>query len=153
MTTVESALRTLTSFPMDSHTLNVLPEQLVSFLMDQLAGEERDKDSPLSSSQLFSLFLLLTKPLQHASSCLDILVNYLVNKDIELLPRGTVFNALKKLPSSESNFEKIHTDLNYFLDTFNTHDGKAPASKCVYMHYSLTFIISISYSKIISFTS
>uniref|UniRef100_A0A1X7UWI1 DUF3730 domain-containing protein n=1 Tax=Amphimedon queenslandica TaxID=400682 RepID=A0A1X7UWI1_AMPQE len=109
--TVNNSVKAIASFPLESLTRQVLPGQLLNLLPYK---EEELDQSVLSNAELLLIFLTVTRS-DEKSLCLKPLISYLVEKEIVLLPRGTVYNALQKLKSSRTIMDKTRSELEKFL--------------------------------------
>lgn len=114
---VRAALVAITKFPLESHSIKLLPDSLLSHL-------NYEAEVTISGSQFLSLALLLTR---HNKCPMDLIVEYLLKHELGTIPRGVIYNAIQKL-SSVGIVDKSQRELQQFMRSCSSIEG-GPSGK------------------------
>ena len=114
---VRAALVAITKFPLESHSIKLLPDSLLSHL-------NYEAEETISGSQFLSLALLLTR---HNKCPMDLIVEYLLKNELGTIPRGVIYNATQKL-SSVGLIDKSQRELQQFMRSYSSIEG-GPSGK------------------------
>lgn len=122
-------MKAIVSFPLESLTRQILPETLLNLLpVKIMEGANESPDIVLSNAELLLIFLTVTRP-EEKSDCLKMLIKYLVEGEVEAIPRGTVYTAMQKINSSKV-MEKTKKEIEQFLRSCSSIE-RAPTSNTI----------------------